>query len=769
MTAVAAPSQYDLRRRLQRSAYAVAYILVSVPIGLLGAVTVLFLVIGAALSVFGIGLPILLAAAAAGRWLAGLDRRAANRLLDTHLPPPPPQAPARGSVWRRSLTALSDRGLWRIAGLLAVKPLLAIGTLVAALAPIVLLAELLFLGTGGIGGFADIDFVGPWALDPALGAILLALAVPAAILAIAVLDGLYTVLCSFTRALLAPRAAPSGPVREMLAESLGDRSLSIAYWLPDRQAFVDETGRQVTLPEAGSGRSWTAVERDGQPVAAIVHDAAMDAGPELVHAAATAAGLAIDNERLKADLRARVEELRVSRLRIVEAGDAARRRLERDLHDGAQQQLVGLALDLHLLKSRLDDADAVAMVEEVAQKLQLALGELRELARGIHPAILTDRGLGPALDALASRSRFPVDIEVTIGEDLPPAVAAAAYFVVAEALTNVAKYAQADAARVEVAERDGAIHVLVSDDGVGGARGRTGLGPPRAPGPRRRPRRDAAARQPAGRGHPSQRPDPVRAARHEAGLAGGAAGVRGAGRVRRLVVLGVLAALALVLAACGESETVREPDLAAPAATSDRGTTAPSATNTESGVRIAVVTHGQASSSFWAIVRNGIDQARRQMDVRISYRAPDVYSVPRMRTLIDRAVATQAGRARRLDPGPAARRRDPPRGPRRASRSCPSTPGSTSSGASASWRTSASRRSGPARPRGGALRRRACGVRCASSTRRATSGWSSAATASRARSARRAARRARWPSTSTTRPRRAGSRARSRRPMPTAC
>ena len=171
-----------------------------------------------------------------------------------------------------------------------------------------------------------------------------------------------------------------------------------------------------------------------------------------------------------------MEELRVSRLRIVEAGDAARRRLERDLHDGAQQQLVGLALDLHLLKARLSEEEAKAMVDELAGKLQLALGELRELARGIHPAILTDRGLGPALDALASRSRFPVDIDVTIGEQLPPPVAAAAYFVVAEALTNVAKYAQSETARVAVAERDGAIHVLVADDGVGGARMRTGSG-----------------------------------------------------------------------------------------------------------------------------------------------------------------------------------------------------------------------------------------------------------------------------------------------------
>ena len=140
-------------------------------------------------------------------------------------------------------------------------------------------------------------------------------------------------------------------MREMLAESLGDRSVAIAYWLPDREAFVDEAGHPVALPEPGSGRAWTAVEQDGRRVAAIVHDAALDTSAELVHAAAAASSLAIDNERLKADLRARVEDLRVSRLRIVEAADEARRRIERDLHDGAQQELLALALELRVLRS----------------------------------------------------------------------------------------------------------------------------------------------------------------------------------------------------------------------------------------------------------------------------------------------------------------------------------------------------------------------------------------------------------------------------------
>ena len=236
---------------------------------------------------------------------------------------------------------------------------------------------------------------------------LLALGPAAAVLVIATLDALHTVLCTIGRALLAPRAAPSGPVRELLAESLGDRSVAIAYWLPDREAFVDEAGHPVALPEPGSGRAWTAVEQDGRRVAAIVHDAALDTSPELVEAAAAASSLAIDNERLKADLRARVEDLRVSRLRIVEAADEARRRIERDLHDGAQQQLLALALELRVLRSSISDPEAGPLVDGLAVRLEAALSDLRELARGIHPAILTRSGLDPAIAALADRSPRP--------------------------------------------------------------------------------------------------------------------------------------------------------------------------------------------------------------------------------------------------------------------------------------------------------------------------------------------------------------------------
>jgi signal transduction histidine kinase len=466
-----------LDRRLERASHAAAYLALNVPIAILGALAVVALVLGAALSVAWIGLPLLLGAAAACRRLVRLDRRAANTLLGLHIPPVPAGVATTGNPWRRSLEVLSDRALWRMVALLATKPLMIAGLCIVALVPLALLAEIVSLGVQGVAGLGTIDYLGPWRLGPVLGLALLALVPAAAVLVIATLDALYTVLCTIGRALLAPRAAPSGPVRELLAESLGDRSVAIAYWLPDREAFVDEAGRPVALPEPGSGRAWTAVEQDGRRVAAIVHDAALDTSPELVEAAAAASSLAIDNERLKADLRARVEDLRVSRLRIVEAADEARRRIERDLHDGAQQQLLALALELRVLRSSISDPEAGPLVDGLAVRLEAALSDLRELARGIHPAILTRSGLDPAIEALAKRSPIPVEVQSAIEGRLAPAVEAAAYFVVAEALTNVARYAEAGQARVELrGDGNGGIVVVVADDGVGGADASAGSG-----------------------------------------------------------------------------------------------------------------------------------------------------------------------------------------------------------------------------------------------------------------------------------------------------
>jgi signal transduction histidine kinase len=173
---------------------------------------------------------------------------------------------------------------------------------------------------------------------------------------------------------------------------------------------------------------------------------------------------------LDAELRARLEDLHASRVRLVHAGDAARRRLERDLHDGAQSRLVGLSLLLRAARSKADaDADLAGLLDRAQDELRTSLEELRELARGIHPAVLTEHGLAPALDGLVERAPVPVTLEAETDERLPEPVESAAYFVVSEGLANVAKYAQASRATVRVRQADGSVTVDVSDDGIGGA------------------------------------------------------------------------------------------------------------------------------------------------------------------------------------------------------------------------------------------------------------------------------------------------------------
>lgn len=181
----------------------------------------------------------------------------------------------------------------------------------------------------------------------------------------------------------------------------------------------------------------------------------------------------------EAQLRERVDDLRSARARIIEAADNERRRLERDLHDGAQQRLVALALTLGVAEAKLkkDPASVGPLIASAREEAHQAVQELRELARGLHPALLSDRGLGPALDSLAGRAPVPVTVTGVPEERLPPPVEAAAYFVTAESLTNVAKYANASAARVELGVQDGVLRLDVTDDGDGGAdlMGGTGL------------------------------------------------------------------------------------------------------------------------------------------------------------------------------------------------------------------------------------------------------------------------------------------------------
>ena len=387
-----------------------------------------------------------------------------------------------------------------------------------------------------------------------------------------------------------------GDLRDSLARALGDPTLEIAYALGDG-VYVGVDGRRVDLPGDGDDRAATFVEREGVCIAALVHDPSLLDDPDLLEAAAAAAGLSLENERrlaalaesetrnralldaipdlmfrisrdgvyldvrgderalvapaeeligknvldvlprdvaervgrsahraletgavqsaeyeltiggtrrsfegrivpsgedevllivrdftdrkraeeelarLHAELRARLEELKASRARIVEAGAIERRRLERNLHDGAQQRLVSLSLTLRLVEAKLrsDPDGAVELLQRGNEQLSLALEELRELARGIHPAVLTDRGLEPALHALTARAPLPVEVSSSLDDRLPGPVEAAAYYVVSEALANIAKYAQASSAKVHVARHDGRAVVEVADDGVGGA------------------------------------------------------------------------------------------------------------------------------------------------------------------------------------------------------------------------------------------------------------------------------------------------------------
>ena len=276
---------------------------------------------------------------------------------------------------------------------------------------------------------------------------------------------------------LALHASPAPEdLRAAIARALGDPSLDLAYWLPDQEAYVDLEGRPVELPDDLARRTGV-VDGSGTPVAALLHDPSLQEHPALLDAVGAAAGLALERARLHAELHARVDELRTTRGRIIEAAQSERRRLERDLHDGAQQRLVTLGLDLGMLERRLgDDPEARHALEQARGELALSLDELRELARGIHPAVVTGRGLRAALEGLAVRAPLPVRLSVTVADRPPEPVEVAVYFMVSECLTNVAKYAHASAASVDVVRTYGELVVEVADDGVGGAEGNGGSG-----------------------------------------------------------------------------------------------------------------------------------------------------------------------------------------------------------------------------------------------------------------------------------------------------
>jgi signal transduction histidine kinase len=267
-----------------------------------------------------------------------------------------------------------------------------------------------------------------------------------------------------------------GDLRDALARALGDPSISLAYWLPDFGIHVDAAGRPVEARTPAT-RSTTVIEQEGRPVALLEHDAALDDEPELLEAVTAAAAIALENARLHAELQARLEDLRGSRARVIEAGQRERQRLERDLHDGAQQRLIALSLDLSVLGRRFDgDPEAQARLAGARDEIASSLEELRDVARGLHPAVVSGHGLAVALESLVAVAPLPVRLTVALPGRLSEQLEVAAYYLVSESLANVTKHARATSASVDVARVNGQVAVDIVDDGVGGANTEDGTG-----------------------------------------------------------------------------------------------------------------------------------------------------------------------------------------------------------------------------------------------------------------------------------------------------
>jgi signal transduction histidine kinase len=271
-----------------------------------------------------------------------------------------------------------------------------------------------------------------------------------------------------------PQPATVAAVRDALRRVLADPALQVWVWLPDRASYTD--GAQTVPVVVQDGRLRREVcDAHGGRLAVVLTDPTLDRRADLVDAAVRAAALSLENARLHAELLARLQEIEQSRTRIVEAGVEQRRRVERDLHDGAQQRLLALAATLGRARTAAADPATLALVEQARTELREALKDLRDLARGIHPAVLEHVGLGAAVDAVAESLPLPVQVSVQT-ERLAPAVESTAYFVVCEALTNVVKHAHARRASVDIGRSDGTVHLAVSDDGVGGASATAGGG-----------------------------------------------------------------------------------------------------------------------------------------------------------------------------------------------------------------------------------------------------------------------------------------------------
>ncbi|MFI6339457.1 sensor histidine kinase [Streptomyces sp. NPDC050535] len=257
--------------------------------------------------------------------------------------------------------------------------------------------------------------------------------------------------------------ASRGQLRDELARALDDESLQLGFPAPDGDGYVDTGGRPLT---AGPGRGTIVLERGGRTVGVLVHDPALREDRYVLEAVVSAAALELDNQAL-------VAELRASRRRVIEAGDEQRREVERALHDGAQQKFINLGLQLRFVRRRLDRAasgpEPAGMLDDALATLEQGHAELRVAARGIHPVVLSEAGLVPALRSLTGDLPLPVDLHADGLPKLPEPVELTAYYVVKEAISNVLKHADARTVRVDLRHADGMLNLSVTDDGVGGA------------------------------------------------------------------------------------------------------------------------------------------------------------------------------------------------------------------------------------------------------------------------------------------------------------
>jgi signal transduction histidine kinase len=266
-----------------------------------------------------------------------------------------------------------------------------------------------------------------------------------------------------------PDLATPAQVQSALRDILDDPELELYWWDWERERYVDVRGNAVD-PEGHEPRTATMVEYESRKIGAMIHDPQLLETPGFLDTFLPMMRIAMERDRLHRDLVLKLDQLKASRLRLVEAADEERRRLERNLHDGAQQRLVVVLHSLHRLEKLLQDDTTLAGLARAARdELEGAIDDLRELARGLHPPLLAQHGLAAAVRAGARRSSVPVELDLRLGEGLSPALEAAAYYVCGEAVTNAVKHARCSTVSLSIVQDQGTLTVEICDNGVGGA------------------------------------------------------------------------------------------------------------------------------------------------------------------------------------------------------------------------------------------------------------------------------------------------------------